>query len=87
MDCSSRPATACDWYWNFDWDLILITSAPGAPGANVYSVTVDPSNQFLYACNDGAANISGYTFTGGKFTPIPGSPFSAGHHPDFIAVL
>ena len=68
-----------------EWDLTFITSAPGAPGANVYSVTVDPSNQFIYACNDGAANISGYTF--GKLTPIPGSPFPAGHHPDFIAVL
>ncbi len=75
------------WYGNFDLSLFLVTSAPGAAGANVYSVTVDPSNQFLYACNDGAANISGYTFTGGKFTSIPGSPFPAGHHPDFIAVL
>ena len=76
-----------DVYWNFDWDLLPIASAPGASGANVYSVTVDPSNQFIYACNDGAANISGYTFTGGKFTAIPGSPFPAGHHPDFLAVL
>ena len=75
-----------DWYWTFD-GLLPISSAPGALGANPYSVTVDPTDQFLYVCNDGAANISGYTFTAGKFTPIPGSPFPAGHHPDFIAVL
>ena len=32
VDCSSRPATECDWYWNFEWDLILITSRSRSPG-------------------------------------------------------
>jgi DNA-binding beta-propeller fold protein YncE len=75
-----------DLYWNLEWDLAHIARAQGASGANVYSVTVDPSDQFIYVCNDGSANVSGYLF-GGALTPIPGSPFPAGHHPDFIAVL
>ncbi len=77
----------------------LLTALPGFPvasGTNAYSVTVDPSNQFLYVGNDGSANISGYkldaandglTATHGGLTAIPGSPFAAGSKPDFIAIL
>jgi len=70
----------------------LLTALSGFPvgaGTNAYSVTVDPSNQFLYVGNDGAATISGYTLdpgTGG-LTAVPGSPFAAGNQPDFIATL
>ena len=69
--------------------LSALAGFPVASGTNAYSVTVDPSNQFLYVGNDGAASISGYRLdaaTGG-LTPISGSPFAAGNRPDFIVIL
>jgi 6-phosphogluconolactonase len=62
---------------------------PVASGANAYSVTVDPSNQFLYIGNAGSANVSGYKLNAanGGLTAIPSSPFAAGTDPDFIAIL
>jgi streptogramin lyase len=62
---------------------------PVASGSNAYSVTVDPSNQFLYVGNGGSANISGYKLdtANGGLSAIPGSPFAAGSEPDFIAIL
>ena len=65
----------------------LNASVPAASGANVYSVTVDPFSPFIYACNDGTDNVSGYSVRLESLIPIPGSPFAAGHHPYFIAVL
>ena len=35
-----------------------LTPLPGFPvsaGANAYSITIDPTNQFVYVANDGAA--------------------------------
>jgi 6-phosphogluconolactonase (cycloisomerase 2 family) len=69
-----------------------LTPLPGFPvsaGANAYSITVDPTNQFLYVANDGAANIAAFTLDAstGALTPMAGSPFPAGHHPAFIAVF
>jgi 6-phosphogluconolactonase (cycloisomerase 2 family) len=66
-----------------------LTALPGFPvaaGANAYSITVDPTNQFLYVANDGAANVTGFKLNAstGALTPMAGSPFPAGHHPDFI---
>ena len=62
---------------------------PVVSGSNAYSATVDPSNQFLYVGNDGSASISGYKLdsNSGGLTAISGSPFAAGSHPDFIAIL
>jgi 6-phosphogluconolactonase len=40
--------------------LSALAGFPVASGANAYSVTVDPSNQFLYIGNEGAASVSGY---------------------------
>ena len=65
----------------------LGAAVPAAPGANAYSVTVDPSSPFIYVCNDGTDNVSGYLVGFESLIPIPGSPFPAGHHPDFLAVL
>jgi 6-phosphogluconolactonase (cycloisomerase 2 family) len=67
-----------------------LTALPGFPvaaGANAYSVSIDPLNQFLYVANDGAANVSAFRLDAatGSLTPITGSPFSAGNHPAFIA--
>jgi 6-phosphogluconolactonase len=69
-----------------------LTALPGFPvatGANAYSITIDPTNQFLYVANDGAANISGFRLDAstGALTPMSGSPFPAGHHPAFIATF
>jgi len=68
--------------------LLTLSGYPYASGTNAYSVTVDPSNQFLYVANDGAGNVSGFKRNpGGGLTAIPGSPFAAGNNPDFIAIL
>ena len=69
-----------------------LTALPGFPvaaGANAYSITVDPTNQFLYVANDGAANISGFRLDAstGALTPMAGSAFPAGNHPEFIATF
>jgi len=69
-----------------------LTALPGFPvaaGANAYSVSVDPTNQFLYVTNDGAANIAGFRLDAstGALTPMPDSPFPAGHLPEFLATF
>jgi 6-phosphogluconolactonase len=69
-----------------------LTPLPGFPvaaGANAYSVSVDPTNQFLYVTNDGAADIAGFRLDAstGALTPMSGSPFPAGKHPEFIATF
>ena len=69
-----------------------LTALPGFPvaaGANAYSVSVDPTNQFLYVADDGAANVSAFRLDAatGSLTPITGSPFAAGNHPAFIATF
>jgi len=70
----------------------LLTSLPGFPvvsGANAYSVTLDPTSQFLYVANNGSANVSGFRFDAltGALIPITGSPFAAGNLPDFVATF
>ena len=67
--------------------LVALSGSSVTTGANAYSVTVDPSGQFVYVANDGAGNVSGYKRNGGILTAIPGSPFAAGNRPDFIAIL
>ncbi len=69
--------------------LMPLAGFPVAAGANAYSITVDPTNQFLYVANDGAANVSGFRLDAstGALTPMAGSPFPAGHHPEFIATF
>jgi 6-phosphogluconolactonase (cycloisomerase 2 family) len=69
-----------------------LTPLPGFPvaaGANAYSISIDPTNQFLYVANDGAANIAGFKLDAstGALTPMAGSPFPAGNHPAFIATF
>ena len=58
------------------------------PAINAVSTCV-LGTPFLYVANDGSADVSGFRFdasTGG-LTPITGSPFPAGNHPDFVAVF
>jgi 6-phosphogluconolactonase len=69
--------------------LTKLAGFPVATEANAYSVSVDPTNRFLYVTNDGAANVSGFTLDAstGALTPMSGPPFPAGHDPKFIATL
>ena len=69
--------------------LAALPGFPVAAGANAYSVNIDPTNQFLYVANDGAANVSGFRLDAstGALTPMAGSPFPAGTHPEFIAMF
>jgi 6-phosphogluconolactonase len=69
-----------------------LTALPGFPvaaGANAYSITIDPANQFLYVANDGAANVTGFRLDAstGALTPMSGSPFPAGNRPDFLTTF
>jgi len=69
-----------------------LTPLPGFPvaaGANAYSVSTDPTNQFLYVANDGAANIAGFKLDAstGALTPMSGSPFPTGSRPEFLATF
>ncbi len=78
--------------YGIDVATCALTPLPGFPvgaGANAYSVTIDPLNQFLYVANDGAANIAGFTLDAstGALTPMSGSPFPAGNRPDFLATF
>jgi 6-phosphogluconolactonase (cycloisomerase 2 family) len=69
--------------------LTALAGFPVAAGANAYSITVDPSNRFLYVTNDGAATVSGFTLDAstGALTSMAGPPFPAGNHPQFIATF
>jgi 6-phosphogluconolactonase (cycloisomerase 2 family) len=69
--------------------LTALHGFPVGAGANAYSVTIDPTNQFLYVANDGAANITGFRLDAstGALTLMPDSPFPAGNRPDFLATF
>ena len=69
-----------------------LTALPGFPvavGAEAFSITIDPTNQFLYVADEGAAHVSGFTLdaTTGALTPMTGSPYPAGNHPQTIATF
>lgn len=75
-----------------DPDSGALTALPGFPvggGTNAFSVTIDPTNQFLYVANDGSANVSGFTMdlSTGALTAMSGSPFPAGNLPEFLAAF
>jgi 6-phosphogluconolactonase (cycloisomerase 2 family) len=70
----------------------MLTPLPGFPvvtGTDAYSVSLDLINQFLYVANDGSANVSGFRLDAstGALTPMSGSPFPAGNHPQFITTF
>ena len=69
-----------------------LTQLPGFPltvGVDAYSITVDPTNRFLYVTDDGAANIKGFRLDAstGALTPMSGPPFPAGKNPEFMATF
>lgn len=69
--------------------LSLLPGFPVAVGANADSVTIDPTNQFLYVRNGGAGTVTGFERNGatGALTPMPGSPFAVGKSADLIATF
>jgi 6-phosphogluconolactonase len=78
--------------YGFDGMTGALFALPGFPvvaGANAYSITVDPTNRFLYVTDDGAATVSGFTLDAstGALTPMSGSPFPAGNRPEFLATF
>jgi 6-phosphogluconolactonase (cycloisomerase 2 family) len=48
---------------------------PVAVGANADSISIDPTNQFLYVRNGGAGTVIGFELNAaaGELTPMPGS--------------
>jgi 6-phosphogluconolactonase len=67
----------------------LVAGSPFASGGtNAFSVSIDPTGQFVYVGNDQSANLSEFTLntTTGALTPVAGSPVAAGNLPDFIAI-
>jgi len=68
--------------------LTEVANSPFASGANTYDVRVDPSGRWLYAANDGAANVSGFSIDAatGALSGLSNSPYGAGNDPSYTAV-
>jgi 6-phosphogluconolactonase (cycloisomerase 2 family) len=65
---------------------------PGFPvdvGANVTSVNVDPTNQYLYVVNGSAGTVTGFELNAatGALAAMPGSPFTVGTSADYFATF
>jgi 6-phosphogluconolactonase (cycloisomerase 2 family) len=67
----------------------LLSGFPITVGAEVRSVSVDPTNQFLYVANGSAGTVTSYTLNAatGALTLMPGSPFAVGTSADYIATF
>jgi 6-phosphogluconolactonase (cycloisomerase 2 family) len=69
-----------------------LDSLPGSPigvGAEADTLSVDPSNQFLYVANGSARTVTGFALdtATGALTPMPGSPFAVAPSADLIATF
>jgi len=69
-----------------------LTALPGFPiavGASVRSVSIDPTNQFLYVASGSAGTVTSYTLNAatGALTLMPGSPLAVGGSADYIATF
>jgi 6-phosphogluconolactonase (cycloisomerase 2 family) len=65
---------------------------PGSPvgvGAEADTLSVDPTNQFLYVANGSARTVTGFALDAatGAPTPMAGSPFTVGPDADLIATF
>jgi len=68
--------------------LTAIAGSPYATGSGPQSITVDPSDDFLYVTNDNSNSISAYAIdssTGG-LSSVNGSPFASGQGPASLAI-
>jgi 6-phosphogluconolactonase (cycloisomerase 2 family) len=62
---------------------------PVAVGAIADSISIDPTNHFLYVKNGSTGKITGFGLNAatGELTPMPGSPFAVGTSADFVATF
>ena len=62
---------------------------PVATGAVAASVSIDPTNQFLYVAHGSTGTVTGFELNSatGALTPMPGSLFAVGTSADFIATF
>lgn len=69
--------------------LHLLPGFPIALGATVQSVSIDPTNQFLYVANGSAGSVTRFTLNGatGALTPMTGSPFAVGSSADYVTTF
>lgn len=78
--------------YSIDQNTGALSPLPGLPvtvGTNATTLSIDPTNQYLYVGNASAGTVSGFVLdaaTGG-LTAIPGSPFAVGSSADFIATF
>ncbi len=65
-----------------------VAGSPFAADNHPYSVSIDPTGQFVYVGNDGSGDVSEFTLNGttGALTTVSGSPVAAGANPDFVAI-
>ena len=66
-----------------------LSGFPVAIGASATSVSIDPTNRFLYVAHGSTGTVTGFDLNAatGALTPMPGSPFSVGSSTDFIATF
>ena len=69
--------------------LTPLPSFPVAAGVNTTALSIDPTNQYLYATTAGAGSLRAFALNAatGALTSIPGSPFAVGSSADFIATF
>jgi len=66
-----------------------LSPLPGSPvavGANAGTLTIDPTNRFLYVGSGSAKTLTGYALNAatGALTPLAGSPYSIGGTADVV---
>ena len=69
-----------------------LSPLPGSPvavGATADSISIDPTNQFLYVTTRSAGTVTGFKLNAatGELTTMPGSPFAVSQPADFIATF
>jgi 6-phosphogluconolactonase len=78
--------------YSIDAQTGALSPLPGFPvavGANADSISIDPTNQFLYVRNGSTGTVIGFELYAatGELTPMPGSPFAVGKSADFFATF
>jgi 6-phosphogluconolactonase (cycloisomerase 2 family) len=67
--------------------LSALTPATVATGASPFSVSVEPSGQYVYVANYNADTVSQYTIgTGGVLTAVGSGSVATGSHPNGVTI-
>jgi len=69
-----------------------LSPLPGSPvavGSTADSVSIDPTNQFLYVIDRSAGKVTGFKLNAatGELAAMPGSPFAVGQSADFFTTF